>query len=179
MKIRFVVGLVVIAFALALWAADTVARLNVKEGLWEMTTTRSMTGGPSIPADTLAKMPPDQRARVEAMMKENGMSSTPATTVRKECVTKEKLDQRSAFSEDRKDSHCTRTVVNSSGSRLEMKIHCGGKDTESNGSFLLEAQGSDAVKGNFQLETNAKGHAMNMSMSFTGRYLGPACGDVQ
>ncbi len=160
---------------LTLWAADGITPLNVKEGLWEMTVTHSMSGmpaTPNIPPDVLAKMPPEQRARVEAAMK-----GGPSTDVRKECITKEKLEKHSAFSNNRGD--CTRTVVNSTGSKLEVKIHCEEKQTSTDGTLVLETVGSDRVKGTMQAVTNANGHIMNMNFTFSSKYLGPACGDVK
>ena len=160
---------------LTLWAADGITPLNVKEGLWEMTVTHSMSGmpaTPNIPPDVLAKMPPEQRARVEAAMK-----GGPSTNVRKECITKEKLEKHSAFSNNRGD--CTRTVVNSTGSKLEVKIHCEEKQTSTDGTLVLETVGSDRVKGTMQAVTNANGHIMNMNFTFSSKYLGPACGDVK
>ena len=163
---------------LALWAADNITHLNVREGLWETTSTKLMTGM-GIPADSLAKMSPDQRARVEAMMKQNGLGS-PATDVRKECVTKEKLEKQSAFSSNGGgQGDCSHTVVNSTGSKLEMKMHCEGKDHSSDGTVLMEAINSDSVKGKMQFASTSKGRNMNMEMTFTGRYLGSDCGDVK
>jgi hypothetical protein len=168
--------LVLIAFcALALWAADAITPFNVKEGLWEVTVNHSMTGMPAvpnIPPDALAKMPPEQRARIEAMMK--GGSST---DVRKECITKEKLAKNSAFSANRGD--CTRTVVNSTGSKLELKFHCEEKQSSSDGTFTMEAIGSDAAKGTMHSVTNANGHTMTMDLTITSKYLGADCGDVK
>src|SRR5258708_23095420 len=92
----------VVCFSLLLWAADKLTPLNIREGLWEMTVTHSMTGMPAIPPDTLAKMTPEQRARVEAAMKQSGMGG-PTADVPKECGTKEKLDKQSAFSDNRKE----------------------------------------------------------------------------
>jgi hypothetical protein len=167
----------VILFCVAvLWAADNITPLNVKEGLWEMTVTHSMTGMPAmpnIPPDTLAKMPPDQRARVEAMM--NGQ---PSTDIRKECITKEKLEKHSAFSANR--GECTRTVVSSTGSKLELKFHCEEKQSSSDGTFLMEAIGSDNVKGTMHSVINtSSGKTMNMDLTITSKYLGPACGDLK
>src|SRR5450759_2339450 len=108
MRTNFIV-IAIVVFSLTLFAADKITPLNVKEGLWEMTVTHSMTGMPAIPPDTLAKMPPEQRARVEAAMKQSGMGG-PTADVHKECVTKEKLEKQSAFSDNRKE--CTRTVLN-------------------------------------------------------------------
>ena len=179
MRTKFLLAkifLAVIVFSsLTLWAADSITPLNVKEGLWEMTVTHSMSGmpaTPNIPPDVLAKMPPEQRARVEAAMK-----GGPSTDVRKECITKEKLEKHSAFSNNRGD--CTRTVVNSTGSKLEVKIHCEEKQASTDGTLVLETVGSDRVKGTMQAVTNANGHTMNMNFTFSSKYLGPACGDVK
>ena len=101
---------------------------------------------PNIPPDTLAKMPPEQRARIEAMMK-----GTPTTDVRKECVTKEKLEKNMAFSNNRGD--CTRTVLTSTGHKLEMKIHCEEKQSSTDAKFSIEAIGSDSVKGTKHMVT--------------------------
>jgi hypothetical protein len=163
--------------SLTLWAADGITPLNVKEGLWEMTVTHSMSGMPAMPAlppEALAKMTPEQRAQVEAAMK-----GGPSTDVRKECITKEKLEKHSAFSNNRGD--CTRTVVNSTGSKLEVKIHCAEKQASTDGTLVLETVGSDRVKGTMQMQsaTNANGHTMNMNFTFSSKYLGPACGDVK
>jgi Protein of unknown function (DUF3617) len=175
MRTSFILA-AVLFFSPTLFAADKVTLLNVKEGLWEMTVTHSMTGMPAMPAippDALAKMPPEQRARMEAMMK-----GGPKTDVRKECITKEKLEKQMAFSDDRKE--CTRTVLNSTSSKLEMKIHCKGEEQGSmDGTLLVEAIGSDNVKGKMEAVTNASGRTMNMNFTFSSRYLGPACGDVK
>ena len=167
----------IVLFSLTLFAADKIAPLNVKEGLWEMTVTHSMIGMPAMPAippDALAKMPPEQRARIEAMMK-GGAS----TDVHKQCVTREKLERQSAFSDDRKE--CTRTVLNSTGSKLEVKIHCekSGGQGSTDGTLLVEVVGSDNVKGSMHWVTNSSGRNMNMDFTFSSKYLGPACGDVK
>jgi hypothetical protein len=47
------------------------------------------------------------------------------------------------------------------------------------GTLLVEAIGSDNVKGKMQAVTNANGKTMNMNFTFSSRYLGPACGDVK
>src|SRR5579863_8764845 len=82
------------------WAADSVP-LDVKTGEWEYTVTTQMTGlpqsaqhqMPSIPPEQLAKMPLEQRARVEAALKQAGAmaSGKPTTTTSKSCIRKEDL----------------------------------------------------------------------------------------
>jgi Protein of unknown function (DUF3617) len=182
MKTRSFLILIVVSFSLALWAADSVARLNVKEGLWEVTSTHSMTGMPampSIPPETLAKMPAEQRAKVEAMMK--GGMGAPKTDIRRECITKEKLDKQMVFAQNR--GECTHTIVSSTGSRLEMKIHCAsqGKDQQmsTDGTFLVEVTSSDSARGSMHTVTTGNSQNMNMDFTFSSKYLGPACGDVK
>jgi|SRR5580658_1582936 hypothetical protein len=174
MRSQFFLALIVFC-SLTVFAGDNVTPLNLKEGLWEVTTIHSMSGMPAmanLPPDALAKLPPDQRAKVEAMM-----SGRPNTDVRKECVTKEKLAKNAMFSKDRGD--CTRTVVSSTGSRLELKIHCQEKDTASDGTLVLEALTTDGVKGTMHLATNSDGQNIKMDFTFSSKYLGPACGDVK
>jgi len=165
----------IVLCSLSFWAADNITPLNVKEGLWEMTVTRSMSGmpaPPNIPPDALAKMPPEQRARIEAMMK-----GGPSTDVRKECVTKEKLAKNLAFTANRED--CSRTVVKSTGSKLEMKVHCEEKPTSSDSTIVVEALSSNSVKSTVQSVVNTNGRTMNMNLAVTSKYLGPDCGDVK
>jgi Protein of unknown function (DUF3617) len=163
--------------SLTLRAADSVVPLNVKEGLWEVTVIHSMTGMPTasmanIPPDALAKMTPQQRAQVESMM-----GGKPTTDVRKECVTKEKLAKNAAFSNTR--GECTRTVVSSTGRRVEAKFHCEDKQSVSDGNFVMEALGSDNVKGTMHMAVTGSGHNMTMDMTITSKYLGQDCGDVK
>ena len=178
-KLFFVLLSILIGFSLLpLLAADKVTPLNLKEGLWEVTVTHSMTGMPAMPAippETLAKMPADQRARVEAAMK--GTGGGPKTDVRKECVTKEKLEKQTAFGESRVD--CTRTVVNSTGSKLEIKIHCQEKQTASDGTFVVEAVSSESARGSMHTVTNSNGRMMNIDFTFSTKYLGADCGAVK
>jgi hypothetical protein len=168
-------SLAFLLLALTLWAADSISPLNAKEGLWEVTVMHSMTGmptPPNIPPDALAKLPPDQRARVEAMMK-----GTSPPDVHKECVTKEKLAKNAAFSANR--GECTRTVVTSTGKKLEAKFHCADKDSTSDGTFQMEIIDADNVKGTMHSTTNANGRTMNMDLTINSKYLGSACGDVK
>jgi uncharacterized protein DUF3617 len=175
MRTKLLLALAIFS-SLTFWGADKLTPLNIKEGLWEMTVTHSMTGMPAIPPDTLAKMPPEQRARMEAATKQNGAGG-PTADVHKECVTKEKLEKQSAFSDYRKG--CSRTVLNSTSSKLEIKVHCEEKQSSTDASLLLEAISSDNVKGSMQSVTNTTGRTMNMNFTFSSRYLGPACGDVK
>jgi hypothetical protein len=167
--------------AAPLLAADKVA-LNVKEGLWETTTTHSTSGMPGMSDDTLAKLPPDQRARVEEMMKQKGVSMNGNTTTAKHCVTKEKIEKGMAFASDSKQN-CTRDIVDSSPSHVQVKYRCeqsdkNGQKTTSQGTVDVNVVSADTTKGTIHNVMNSNGHDMTMDMTFTSRYLGPSCGDI-
>jgi hypothetical protein len=61
--------------ALLAQAADFV-RPNIKLGLWEVTNNPQVSGQIPIPEDQLAKLSPEQRAKIEAMI-QNGMQMPP------------------------------------------------------------------------------------------------------
>ncbi len=167
---------VLVSSSLALWAADTIIPLDVKLGLWQMSVTHSMSGIPALPADTLAKMSPEQRSRFEAAMKQSG-AGEPTTNVHKECVTKEKLDKDLAFNDNHKN--CTRTIVSSSSRKLEFKLHCEEERGKTDGTFILEVVNSEATKGSMHSVTNFNGRNVNMDFTFDSKYLGSDCGDVK
>jgi hypothetical protein len=108
-----VIGALILLPSAVLMAADKSIMINVKEGLWETTLNMSgMAGMPGVPDDVLAKLTPEQRAQMEAMMKQRGMSSNGHATVVKSCVTKEKIEKGMAFSDEKREN-CTQTIVNS------------------------------------------------------------------
>jgi len=181
MRVKLLLGLIVV-MSLALLAQNKFTPPNVKEGLWEITLTHSTSGAPGgMPADALARLSPEQRAQVEAIMKQKGVSMSGNTTVVKNCVTKEKLAKGMAFSQNR--GNCTPTIVSSSPSHMEMKLHCedtdNGKKTTVDGTTAVDVVSSDSVKGTTHLVTKSQDHTMTSDMSFTSKYLGSSCGDVK
>src|SRR5450759_6027344 len=66
--------------------------LNLKPGLWEMTWSGQTTGAPPIPADVLAQMPPERRAKFEAAMAANA-NRTSAPHANKQCITENSLQR--------------------------------------------------------------------------------------
>ncbi len=174
MKTKLLVVLMILTSSL-LWAADKIQPLNIKLGLWETTSTFSMTGMPPIPADALANMTAEQRARLEQMMK--ARSGVPTTHTHKYCVTKEKLEKDLSFGEER--GKCTHTIVSSSNSAAEVKFHCAEEGTSVDGTAKFEAISSENVKGSVHTVSSGNGTTMNSDIALTSRYLGPSCGDVK
>jgi hypothetical protein len=121
------IPVVLMVTASALWAADKYQPLDVKTGLWEVSTTISTGGQLPIPADLLEKLTPEQRARFEERM--NAKSLQPAKPiVSKNCLTQEQLDKGDSFTENRKS--CTHTIVSSTRSKAEVRLTVRGKRHE-------------------------------------------------
>ena len=165
-------GTILLSSAVAL-AADRVQPLNVKVGLWEVTTTATISGEIPIPAGLLEKLNPEQRARVEERIKVRS-SEPPSVTTREHCLTKEELTKGVTFGGDRKS--CTRTVVTSTSNKLEMRIEClnPGQDIKTQGTVQVEAIDTETVKGSVRLTVSGD-RAADSTSTFTATWIGPIC----
>jgi Protein of unknown function (DUF3617) len=166
------------------WSQD-LKPVDVKPGLWENTTTTEMSGMsmpnmPALSADQLAKIPPDQRARIEAMMK--GGAGSPRTTTTKGCVTSEMLSK-PLF--DNGDKSCTFKLVNSSAGSQQIHAECSRGNGKTTGDLNLERVDSEHYKGTMVMKMSADGASragsqnMNIKFDFTSKWLSSDCGDVK
>jgi len=170
---RIGIGLLLGALA---WAADAVQPFNVKPGLWEVTVTTQMSGAPPIPPDVLAKMTPEQRARLEAAMQARG-SQSPKNIVQKHCIKQEDLEKGLNMADT--NENCKRTVATSTGSKQEVKIACEMSGVKVDGVVRFEALDSEHVKFSAQMNGSGGGNTMTTNTSGTSKWLGAACGDVK
>ena len=115
-------------------------------------------------------MTPEQRAKMEAMMKARGMQG-PQTTVSKHCVKKEDLDK--PFAKENKS--CKQTIVTSSSTKQEIHMECEMGGGKQGGTLKLEAVDSSTVKGSMQMTASNGGRTMNVNSTFSAKWLGPAC----
>lgn len=176
MKSRtFQLGALVLVAGGALLHAQVInAALNVKLGLWEMTSTSETSGMP--PVDT-SKMTPEVRARIEAAMKARGGSPS-APIVRRDCLTKEKLANAAFQDPQANDSSCKRTIVTNTPALLEMHIECA-SPRKVTGDFRVDVLASDNVKVTSKMAAGEGAQVMNVNGTMNGRWLSAACGDVK
>src|SRR5215470_4183223 len=170
MKFRMLPALLSLA-SLSLWAADTLKPLDVKTGQWESTYATQTAGPPPIPPEILAKMTPEQRARLEERAKGLGGGGKKVT---KHCFKKEDLDKALSFGPENKS--CTRTLVTSNAHKQELQIECNSEHAKSGGTIVLEAVDSEHVKGNVHISmTSASGKPWDIDTTFTAKWIGPSC----
>jgi len=175
---------IVFACPVAIWAQE-IKPIDAKPGLWENTSTMEMSGAampnmPQISPEQLAQMPPEARARVEAMMKGNGGS--PRTNTAKVCITREQLSQPLFNSGQR---NCTYKLTGSAADSQQIHVECTTGNTQMAGDLKLERVDSEHVKGNMVMKatgdsTSARpGASVNIKTTFSGKWLSSDCGDVK
>ena len=167
--------LLVLAFLtpLASWAVDPVP-MDVKLGLWETTLTNQMDISSMIPADALASLTPDQRAKMEAAMQGRG---GPRTSVTKHCVTRETVNEALSSAGNNREQNCTRTFVTSTSSKQAIHLECTMGTMKTSGDVQVEVINRENTKGSMVM-TSQGGRGGNVKMEWTTKWLGADCGDV-
>lgn len=145
--------------------AETPA-LDVKTGLWEMTLHLSRL--PPIP--NAARLPPEQRARLDAMLGAVARSHTVKT-----CLTKEKLSWGMLAPDDR-HRDCKRSIGSNSARALDMTVDCKLDDGTISTSVHIEAPTREMLKGNSVM---TRTNQPEVTSTVEARWLGAECGDVR
>jgi hypothetical protein len=118
-------------------------------------------------------MPPEQRAKLEAMMKSRNGGGGMTTKV---CLTRESLQ---AGALGRNDKSCTSTVVSSTASRQMIHVECTQEQAKSTGDLTLDLVDAQHIKGAMVMKSSAGGQTRDMKMSFDTKWVSADCGAVK
>ena len=150
--------------------------LDVKTGLWEVTSTPQVGAMPPMPPH-LGRLTPEQRAKIEERWKANAAERAkprPRILV----SPRKKLTNETPFGEHKPS--CKRTVLTSTSSTLEVQEQCAEANrTKLDVTFRVEAVNSENVKGVVEAAMSGGGRAMKTSSEITGKWVSPVCGTVQ
>ena len=171
MTSRQLLGIVI--FAGAAYAADTFHPLDVRPGMWENTMTVQMSGTPPIPPEVLAKLTPQQKAMMDARIKQ---SQSAPPKVRKHCITKEDLAKPLDFGQDR--GTCKRTMVTSTSSKQELRLECEMGGIKSNGTVRIEATDPEHVRVTSHIQSGDGDRALTIDANGSGKWIGATCNDT-
>jgi Protein of unknown function (DUF3617) len=163
-----IAGAVVVCSATLL--AQTPA-LNVRLGLWETTVTTKVAG--NMPGMDMSKLTPDQRARMEAAMKQFMGTHT---TTHKSCMTKADLEKASFLGKD--EPNCKTTVVKNTSTMMEAHQVCAGDDARTV-DLHFEAASPTAVTGTIKSTDTTGGKTVNVDGTITARWLSADCGNAK
>lgn len=174
---------VVLACPLVSWAQE-IKPFDAKPGLWERAVTSEITGMPAMPPmapvsdETLAKLPPAQRAQVEAAMKGRGSMGTPQTITTKYCVTRESLSK-PMYNDSGKT--CTNKLVNSTANTQQVHVECTPTGMKMVGDVTIQRVDAEHTKGTMVAKTSGgdSGRSIDTKMTINSKWLSSDCGDVK
>jgi hypothetical protein len=161
--------------AMAAVQAAEIIKPNIKTGLWEISVTPKMSGEMPIPEEQLAKMTPEQRARIEAAMKNAG--SKPR--VYKECMTPEKIAKGFEMDRGADAASCKRNVISSSPSELTLHDECNDTKRKSSTDVHFEIKGGTQMNGKVHIVVTQSGKSMTVDSTLQGKWLAASCGSVK
>jgi hypothetical protein len=143
--------------------------LDVKMGLWEITSTT--TAGGEIPTVDTSKMTPEQKARMEAVMK-----AMMGVHTAKTCITREKFNKSNFMTNDQ--STCKQTVGTNTRASLDATLVCTGEHARTE-QMHVDALSSTSVEASIKVAGTERGQTMTASVTMTGKWLGADCGNVK
>lgn len=153
---RIFTAIASLLFASAAAAAET---LDIKEGLWEATSTVTL-DGMQLPPALLQSLPDEQRRQFERL------DGRPRTE--RACVTQKDIAQ--GFQRFDRESACTRETIASTPRRFEANVTCGGI-LPGEGSARIEAPDATHVRGAATLQSLLG----NVNMALNARWLSASC----
>src|SRR5690242_16947675 len=114
---------------------------NIKTGLWETTTTISIAGAPPISPAMMARLTPEQRARIEKAMKNSPGNNQ--TRTEQHCVTKENL----VDPINTTNKECKWNIAESTSNKAKGSVSCESEGMTMNGEGEFEAPDSEHMNG--------------------------------
>ena len=164
-----------VGYAIALIVATPLYALadsfNAKTGVWEITAT-TLTKGMLIPAEELAKMPPEKRARIEKMMQ--ARAGKPSTHVSKSCVTQKKLDQDRMIATD-DEERCKKKIISKSANKIVIEKTCPAPHAYTS-KWVIEAKTPESLAASMDLVQSSGG---KVHVDIKGRWLGASCANIK
>jgi len=168
--------------AFCCYAAD----FGLKPGLWEVKVLKQVMDGRDMSAQmaaasanlqqAMANMPPEQRARMEAMMPKSGAGLGANGSVRI-CVSPEMAKRNTPFVD--KDGHCQPATVTHTGNVTSYQFSCSSNGSTREGKGEATSAG-DLITNRVDMTTHsANGTTHIMHNESEMHYLGADCGDVK
>jgi len=149
---------------------------NARPGLWESASTTVVEVGlpPNVPH--AAKMPPDERAKLERSLAPWG--GKPVTTNERVCMSADTLDPWDAYGSGKGTAtDCKRTVVTQTPQHVKMALVCGGGTSTGDADFT--AVGADRVVGKITMLMKSERGDSKLNVQMESRWIGADCGSLK
>jgi hypothetical protein len=160
---------------------------GLKPGLWETRLVKQVVDGQDRSAQiagasskiqqAMASMPPEQRARMEAMMKEHGGPAMGGNGTYKMCISAQEANRDRPVVD--REGRCQPATVTRSGNHTTFTINCASNGTVTTGKGESTTSG-DIITSQVDITTkkaNGETHVMHNESEM--KFLGSDCGDVK
>jgi hypothetical protein len=173
-------ALVIAAAASAAVAAPAMAQA-IKPGLWE---TKNKVGGAAgskmqeamaMVQQQMASMPPEQRAKIEAMMGRQGVVVNNDGVVAKVCITPEMAARQQFPMQKQGNGNCDYQHGPMVGDTMKFSFTC----TNGSGNGSATFTSPTAYTSNTRMTSNVTGASETVEVASTGRWLAADCGAVK
>jgi len=144
----------------------------IKPGLWEVKSSGGGADQSSRAADSLARLPPAQRAQVEAMMKQRGIDMSGGGTTVKICMTRESLDPSQW---EHRQNGCRTDYPSRTGALWKFHSVCAQSTTDGEVRFAGPESYTVAATSTF----SHGGQTQTRQTSVQAHWLSGDCGDVK
>lgn len=146
----------------------------IKPGLWEIKSEREVDGQKAPdPNEHMKNLPPDVRAKVEAMMKEKGVGMGEGG-VNRVCLSRESLDQGRWQGQS---DNCKTEFTGRSTSSWKWRSVCTKPDSESEGEALFANSENYTVRSNMKMKIQGQDRLTRMTIH--AKWMGAGCGDIK
>jgi len=153
------------------FAAGGQDRLDIRTGTWEITATTHMSGTP-LSNEMLSKMTPEQRAEVQAAMREEAAKG-PQTEVSRECITPEEVERPFASADL---ENCAQQIVRTTRTAQEARLQCTG-EYKGSGLLRVTAPNPQTMTATLELSAGDGPTPFTIKAQMKGRWLAAACED--
>ena len=158
-------------------SADESLQLQFRLGLWQIAVHPEVAGAAALAGDQLSRLPPDQRARVQALV-ESAIAQASKPRTYKECMTEEKRSRGFKAAQPSGGSSCSSTIVTNTANDFEMHEQCPATRTTATVHFHLAD--SNHITGTVVASTpSISGPGMTLHSTIDGQWLSMQCGDVK
>ena len=151
-------------------AAQSADKLNIKTGLWEITSSTQMSGTPQLPKSVTDGMTPQQLAKLQADMK--AASTDAKKNVDRSCITKKDVENPFHGASE----NCKQSIVQTTRTTQEVRLVCDGK-TKGTGLIRINAPTPESMTGVMDMQMGDGKDTLNIKANLTGRWIGADCGE--
>ncbi len=150
--------------------ASSAETLNIKTGLWEVTSTSRMSGTPQLPKELAAKLTPAQRAKMEADFK--AASKREKQDVDRSCITQKDIENPFHGASE----NCKQSIVRTTRTSQEVRLVCSG-EPKGAGFIRITTPTPETMIGVMDISMGEGADALTYKANLSGRWLGADCGD--